>query len=269
MAKTRKLMKDRLKLVDLVIELADARIPKSSRNPDLSGLIGNKPRLLLLTKADLADPIVTEVWCRHFQQEGISAVAVDLLSNTPLSKVLLAVENMVEGIMYRLEAAGKLRRLARALVAGIPNVGKSQLINRLTGQAAVRVEDRPGVTRGFQWVRVGKQMELMDSPGLLWPKIEDQQTALKLAMIGAINQETLDSLELALEVMAIILKDCPQRLIERYGIKAADPVQALEEMGYSRGLLKKGGIVDRKKAAEVLLHEFKTGKLGRFSLEHK
>lgn len=263
-------MKERLKLVDLVIELADARIPLSSRNPDLNGLVGNKPRLLLLTKADLAESAVTQAWCRHFQQEGLNAMAVDLLSESPLPGVLPAVEGLAEGVMVRLEAAGKLRRPARAMVVGIPNVGKSLLVNRFSGQASVRVENRPGVTRGYQWIRVGKQIELMDSPGMLWPKIEDRQTAFKLALVGAIRQEILDSVELALEFLELLLEYYPHRLIERYGVQleAADPVQALEMMGRNRGFLKKGGIVDAEKAAEVLLQEFRTGKLGRFSLEH-
>ncbi|MBS3977829.1 MAG: ribosome biogenesis GTPase YlqF [Syntrophomonadaceae bacterium] len=272
MAKTRRLLKEKLKLVDLVIELADARIPLSSRNPEFDSLLDNKPRLLLLTKADLAEPAVTQSWCIYFQQDGLNAMAVDLLSKSPLHGVIPAVESLAEGVMQRLEAAGKLRRPARAMVAGIPNVGKSQLINKLSGKASVRVENRPGVTRGYQWIRLGKQIDLMDSPGMLWPKIEDQQTGFKLALIGAIPQDILDNVELALELLRLLLESYPSRLIERYGIqveRAATPLLALEMIGRSRGLLKKGGIVDAKKAAEVLLQEFRTGKLGRFSLEQK
>lgn len=270
MAKSRKLMKERLKLVDLAIELADARIPVSSRNPDLNDLLGNKPRLLLLTKADLADHCATKAWCRHYQQTGFITLAADLLSGTHLTGILNAIDKLAERVMDEMMEAGKLRRPARVMVVGIPNVGKSLLVNRLSGMAATQVENRPGVTRGYQWVRVWKHLELMDTPGMLWPKIEDRQTAIKLALVGAIRQEILDSVELAVIFLRLVLVNYPQCLNERYGklLEAVtDPILALERIGQSRRLLKKGGIVDVEKAAEVLLQEFRTGKLGKFSLE--
>ena len=268
MTKARRMMQENIKLVDLVIELVDARVPQSSRNPDIDELGKNKARLLLLNKADLADDAATEVWSTYFRAKGFQVVKLNSRSGSGLKAINGAIQEACKEKIERDRKRGILNRPVRAMVAGIPNVGKSTFINSFAGKACTKTGNKPGVTKGAQWVRLNKQVELLDTPGILWPKFEDPEVGLKLAMIGSIKEEVLNTEELSLELLKYLKGQYPGVLKERYGVEEAlAEVELLGEVAARRGCLQKGGAPDLQKAAAILLEEFRNGKLGKITLE--
>ena len=268
MTKARRMMQENIKLVDLVIELVDARVPQSSRNPDIDELGKNKARLLLLNKADLADDAATEVWSAHFRAKGFQVVKLNSRSGSGLKAINGAIQEACKEKIERDRKRGILNRPVRAMVAGIPKVGKSAFSNSFAGKACTKTGNKPGVTKGAQWVRLNKQVELLETPGILWPKFEDPEVGLKLAMIGSIKEEVLNTEELSLELLKYLKGQYPGVLKERYGVEEAlAEVELLGEVAARRGCLQKGGAPDLQKAAAILLEEFRNGKLGKITLE--
>ena len=268
MTKARRMMQENIKLVDLVIELVDARVPLSSRNPDIDELGKNKARLLLLNKADLADEKANEEWSAFFREKGFQVVKLDARSGSGLKAVHAAIQEACREKTERDRRRGILNRPVRAMVAGIPNVGKSTFINSFAGRSCAKTGNKPGVTRGAQWVRLNKQVELLDTPGILWPKFEDPKAGLLLALIGSIKDEILNTEELSLELIRFLKTEYPGLLSERYGIEEeSGGLETLYEVAKKRGCLLKGGEPDSQKAAAILLDEFRSGKLGRITLE--
>lgn len=275
MTKARRQIQEKLKLIDVVIELVDARLPLSSRNPMIDEILQGKPRLIVLNKSDLADPAVTRQWIDHFKQEGHLAVPADASSGQGIKEIpLLARELMKEKIERQL-AKGINPRAVRALIVGIPNVGKSTLINRLAGRNIAATGDRPGVTKAQQWIKVGTEMELLDTPGILWPKFEDQNVGYRLALTGAIREEILNVEDIAFFGVKYLVKYYWDPLKERFDLKEQpedfenpnEIVAVMEEIGRKRGCIVSGGRVDLEKASGILLRELRSGKLGRYSLE--
>lgn len=270
MAKARRLIQDHLKLVDVVIELLDARIPYSSSNPLIGEITAGKPRLIALNKADLADDAATKEWVRYFEQKDIPVVAIDSMNGKGLKALLRKVEVLAHDKVNRLVSKGVNARAARVMILGIPNVGKSSLINRLAGAAIAKTADRPGVTRAKQWIKIGKNLDLLDTPGVLWPKFEDMEVGLKLAFTGAINDEVYDMEKVMQEFMRTMRAQYPERLAERYKLTEElpqEPAELLEMIGKKRGFLLKGGVIDHEKARRIILNEFRAGKLGLVSLD--
>ncbi len=268
MARTRRKIKECLPLIDAVIEVVDARIPVSSRNPELDQLTGRKPRLVILTKADLADENTTARWIADYRRRGIPALAVDCKTGRGFSGFLPALRHLLSDSVEKWESKG-MNRAIRAMVVGIPNVGKSSFINRLTHGGKAKVEDRPGVTRNNQWFVIDGA-QLLDTPGVLWPKFEDHQVALHLAFTGAIKDQVLDMEELACELLHILRTSYPSLLTERYkldGDLPEDTWDLLEQIARKRGMLLSGGAVHTERAAIMLLDEYRGGKLGRLTLE--
>lgn len=271
MTKARKIITENLKLVDVVIELLDARIPYSSANPMLKEIIAQKPRIIALNKADLADPAVTRQWQAAFKEQGIQAVAVDAMTGKGTKQLVAMTEELARYKTDKLLAKGAIKaRAARVMIIGIPNVGKSSLINRLAGAARAKTADKPGVTRAKQWIRIGKNLELLDTPGILWPKFEDMTVGLKLSFTGAINDEAVDREQVVGVFLETMLTMYPDRLRERYKIDGelpTQPMELLELIGKKRGCLVKGGIVDTEKAQRIVFTDFRSGKLGLVSLD--
>lgn len=268
MTKARRMMQENIKLVDLVIELVDARVPLSSRNPDIDDLGRNKARLLLLNKSDLADEAANEAWSAYFRAKGFQVVKLNSRSGAGFKSVNAAVQEACKEKIERDRRRGILNRPVRAMVAGIPNVGKSTFINSFAGKACTKTGNKPGVTKGAQWVRLNKQVELLDTPGILWPKFEDQEVGIKLAMIGSIKEEILNIEELALELLKLLKSRYSGTINERYGAdESLGEVELLGEIAKRRGCLMKGGEPDLTKAAAILLEDFRSGKLGKITLE--
>ena len=268
MTKAKRMMQENIKLIDLVIELVDARVPMSSRNPDIDELGKNKARLILLNKADLADEKQTEEWIGYFRGKGYSAVKVNSRKGGGIKSIQGVIQEACKEKTERDRKRGILNRPVRAMVVGIPNVGKSTFINELAGKACAKTGNKPGVTKGKQWIRLNKNVELLDTPGILWPKFEDQQVGLHLAMIGSINDEILNVEELALSVIDYLTAEYPGTLEKRFGFEGVtDRVEILGEIARVRGCLKKGNELDYEKAARLLMDDFRSGKLGRITLE--
>ena len=273
MAKTRRLMRDNLKLVDLIVELRDARIPNASSNPEINILCGSKPRVLLLAKSDLADDKTTRRWCEYYQKTGVPVLAVDCRSGNGLSAFEALVRKTLAELIERRKAKGMKGNLVRLMVVGVPNVGKSSLINRLSGQRRASVEDRPGVTRGKQWVRAGKHgMEVLDMPGVLWPKFEDPLVGECLALTGAVKDDIMDLEALACRLVSRLWLDYPTLLCERFKFEQneGDGLASHELLGLiakKRGMLLPGGVANTERASIILIDEFRAGKIGRISLE--
>ena len=268
MTKAMRMMQENIKLIDLLIELVDARIPRSGRNPDIDRLGQNKARLILLNKCDLADPSENDKWLEYYGTLGIQAVLIDSKKGTGLREMRSAVLAACEKKIERDRKRGIINRPVRAMVAGIPNVGKSTFINAYAKKACAKTGNKPGVTKGKQWIRLDKSLELLDTPGVLWPKFEDESTGLHLAMIGAINDEILQAEELAGEVIRLMREVYPGRLQERYQVEeTGDLADVLAAVALKRGCLKKGGEADTEKAAGLLLEEFRGGILGRITIE--
>ncbi|MDE6420690.1 MAG: ribosome biogenesis GTPase YlqF [Lachnospiraceae bacterium] len=268
MTKAKRMMQEDMKLIDLVIELVDARIPYSSRNPDIDSLAGNKSRVLLLNKADLADDKKNKLWAQYYREKGCFVLEINSKTRSGMKQLSLLVREACQEKIERDRRRGIKNRPIRAMVAGIPNVGKSTFINTFVGQSCTKTGNRPGVTKGKQWIRVNKELELLDTPGILWPKFEDPIVGQHLAFIGSINDEILQTEELALSLISLLQKIYPQALQDRYqlgGVQEAPAV--LEEICKRRGCYKKGMEPDYYKAAGLLLDEFRNGQLGKMTLE--
>ncbi len=271
MAKTRRLIAANLKLVDAVVEIVDARTPLSSRNPEMDSMTRNKPRLIVLNKCDLADDKATQKWINYFRNNGSEAIAVDCKSGKGLKNLLPVVRTKVlKELMDKRERSGMKGAAVRLMIVGIPNVGKSSLINRMAGGKRAKVEDRPGVTRTKQWVKLDNNTELLDMPGVLWPKFEDQSAAVRLAFTGAISDDILDIETLAMKLLVFLSENYPSSLTERYKIEYSDDdteLVLLEKVGKKRGMMISGGEINTERAAITVLDEFRSGKLGHITLE--
>ena len=269
MAKARRKVQEHLKMVDVVLELLDARIPASSQNPMLGEIIGDKPRLIILNKSDLADLDRTAAWQNHYQARKVISIAVEAVHGKGVNKIPPAVKELAAVRMQSARFAVRHARPARCMVLGIPNVGKSALINRLSRQKVAKTGDKPGVTRGPQWIRLAQDLELLDTPGILWPKFEDPEVAFRLAVTGAIKEEVFDLDEVALGLIAWLRDQNSEALITRYRLASLpdDPHLSLQSIGTARGYYLPGGQVDLHKAAVNVLKEFREGKLGRYTLE--
>ena len=262
-------MQENIKLIDLIIELTDARIPLSSRNPDIDELGRNKARLILLNKADLAEEALSDEWVDYFRGKGYSAVKVNSKKGGGIKSIQSVIQEACREKMERDRKRGILNRPVRAMVVGIPNVGKSTFINSLAGKACAKTGNKPGVTKGKQWIRLNKNVELLDTPGIPWPKFEDQEVGLKLAFIGSIKDEIVNREELAAELIRFLNTSYPGVLEEKYQIQPSEDVyHLLEEIALSRNCLLKGSELDTGKASLLLLDDFRGGKLGRLTLEY-
>lgn len=268
MTKAKRAMEQDIKLVDLVIELLDARIPMASRNPDIDKLASGKLRLILLNKADMADESGNRRWKGWFEAQGIPVVALDSRKGSGRKEVQAAISKVCAQKIARDRRRGILNRPVRGMVVGIPNVGKSTFINSFAGKAVTKTGNKPGVTRGNQWIRLNKEVELLDTPGILWPRLEDQATGLHLAMVGSVNDQILDLEELAAKLLEQLESEYPDLLRERYGVPEwKDGYGYLEAVAALRGCLLSGGRLDTQKAAKQVLEDFRSGRLGRMTLE--
>lgn len=269
MTKAKRMMQENIKLIDLVIELVDARVPISSRNPDIDDLGRNKARMILLNKADLAEERWNDAWVDYFKEKGFSVVKVDSRKGSGMKNIHSVIQEACREKIERNRRRGILNRPVRAMVVGIPNVGKSTFINSLAGKACAKTGNKPGVTKGKQWIRLNRNVELLDTPGILWPKFEDQQVGLRLAFIGSIKDEILNGEELAAEFILFMGKNYPGVLAEKYAIEEMeDPYAVLAEIAESRHCLIRGNELDTNKAASLLLDDFRNGRIGRMTLEY-
>lgn len=268
MAKAKRMLEDNLKLIDVVVELVDARAPFATRNPDFDALFQGKSRVLLLNKSDLADPATNKRWIGYYKRQGIEAAEVTANAQNAKTTAIRLIEKATAERVRRFEQKG-VKKTVRALIAGIPNVGKSTLINRIAGEKRAQTGDKPGVTKGKQWVKITPHLELLDSPGLLWPKLGDDTIAEHLAFIGSINDEILNLEELAEHLLSTLRALAPDALYERYKKLSADTPDGalLEGVAKSRGFILKGGVYDTERAARIVLDEFRAGKIARVSLE--
>lgn len=272
MTKTKRQIQASLKLVDAVAEILDARIPLSSKNPDLQKLIQNKPKVVLLNKCDMANQTATSRWIDYYASQGITAIAVDCKSGKGLNKFAPAVNNVLSERRERLKAKGMINPMLRIMIVGIPNVGKSSFINRVAKQNRAKVEDRPGVTRGNQWYSIAKNIEMLDTPGVLWPKFDDKIVGERLAFTGAVKDQILDTELLAVRLLDFLRSLKPADFIARFKLEdidldAVDSYELLNIIGKKRGMLISGGEINTERAAIMLLDEFRSGKLGRITLE--
>ncbi len=266
MTKTRRMIEENLKLVDAVVEIVDSRIPESSRNPLLTELCGNKPRIIMLNKCDYSDDEVTKLWREHYENQGYTVLVCDCRSGKGINRFLPVLKAKLADLLERRRAKGMIGKALRIMVVGIPNVGKSSFINRMANSKKVKVEDRPGVTRGKQWVSIDKEVELLDMPGILWPKFDDKQVAVRLAFTGAIKDDVMDIESLAEELGAYLKENYPERLKERYKLDNLDGY-ITELIARKRGMMISGGEPDTERAAITLLDEYRGGKIGKITLE--
>ncbi len=269
MTKAKRMMQENIKLIDLVIELVDARIPLSSRNPDIDELAKNKSRIVLLNKSDLADPIYNKQWTRYFQENGAHVLEINSKSGAGIKAIQGLVQEACKEKIERDRKRGIVNRPIRAMVVGIPNVGKSTFINSFAGKACAKTGNKPGVTKGKQWIKLNKGLELLDTPGILWPKFEDQEVGRHLAFIGSMNDEIIIMEELACDLLAEMMVLYPQAVKDRYSLDAlGEPVEVLEAIAESRKCYSKGEELDLLKASNLFVEDFRSGKLGRVSMEH-
>ena len=270
MTKTRRMIAEQMKHMDAVCEILDARIPLSSRNPDVEELTGGKPRLIVINRTDLADPAATRQWAAHFRGKGYAVLEANAKAGQGTGRFAGAVRELLSDKIAAYTEKGQAGRTLRVMVLGIPNVGKSTFINKVSGRKTAKAEDRPGVTRSKQWIAVDRTLELLDTPGMLWPKFDDPAVGMRLACTGAVRDEIIDLEELASHLMAYLGRHYPDALLGRYRVQAepGEPGFALlEKAGKKRGFLVRGGEVDTERMARILLDEFRGGKLGRFTLE--
>ena len=269
MAKTKRLIIEHLKAVDVAAELLDARIPLASANPMVEELLSGKPRIVILNKADLADPGMTKAWESYYKRKGVAAVSMSCGNGKDKKKFLRLIKEAAGPMLEKWKRRGLKTRSARIMILGIPNVGKSTLINFISGTAAARTANTPGHTRGKQWVRLSQGLDLLDTPGVLWPKFEDQVAALRLAATGAIAGDVFDSDTVVPELMRVLARTAPDALREKYGIEdaAADPQILLAQAGKRRGCILPGGAIDYARAQTMILNDFRSGKLGRITLD--
>ncbi len=270
MTKTRRMMEEDIKLIDLVIEIVDARLPLSSRNPSIDEIVGSKPRLLLLNKSDIADNQITKEWEKYFKDNNINSMVICSTGGKSLNPVFAKVKEILKDKIEKQKQKGLVNRPIKLMIVGVPNVGKSSLINKLAGKKRAITGDRPGVTRGKQWIRLDNGFELLDTPGILWPKFEDEQVGLKLAYTGAIKDDIMDTEELSCHLLEFLKVEYPDSLTERY--KMTDfcdmsGYEMLELLGRKRGFVVSGGEIDTERAAKILLDEFRAAKLGNITLE--
>ncbi len=266
MTKTRRMIEADLRLVDAVVEIIDSRIPDSSRNPIINELVQNKPRIILMNKCDYADDIMTEKWKKHYQNQGYAVLCCDCRSGKGLNGFVPLLKKQLHELLEKRRQKGMIGRALRVMVLGIPNVGKSSFINRMSGSKKTQVGDRPGVTRGKQWVTIDKEVELLDMPGILWPKLEDKASAERLAFTGAIKDEVMDIESLADSLGEFLKENYPERLMERYKLKSLEG-RICELIAKSRGMMISGGEPDTERAAAALLDEYRSGKIGKITLE--
>ena len=271
MTKSKRMMQENISLIDLVIELVDARIPLSSRNPDIDELGKNKSRLILLNKSDLADPGANRMWMEYFKQKGCYVLEVNARSGQGLKAIQSVVREACRDKIERDRKRGIKNRPVRAIVVGIPNVGKSTFINSFAGKACTKTGNKPGVTRGKQWIRMNKELELLDTPGILWPKFENEEVGRNLALIGSMNDDILQMTELAADLIAYLLKYYPQKLADRYQMDSLDdlgtPLSVLTHVCENRKCYKKGQEADFEKASALVMDDFRSGRIGRITLE--
>jgi ribosome biogenesis GTPase A len=270
MAKARREVTEKLKLIDIVYELVDARIPLSSRNPMIDEIIQHKPRLILLNKADMADPIKTKQWLDYFKSKGKTAIAINSQAGNGLGQIITASKDLLKEKYDRMKSRGiKNPRAIRAMIVGIPNAGKSTLINRLAKKNIAKTGNTPGVTKAQQWIKVGKELELLDTPGILWPKFEDQEVGLKLALTGAIKDTILNLHEISLYGLRFLEKEYPDRLKERYNLEVIpeETVELFDAIGTFRRVLMGGGVVDYDKTSELVVREIRSEKFGPLTFE--
>ena len=270
MTKTRRKMEEDLKLVDAVCELLDARIPISSRNPDIDAICGSKPRMVILNRIDLADPDATAKWSEYYKSRGLTVLRTDCKSRKGIDRFIPAVRELLAGKLQRYQERGFVNKPLKLMIVGIPNVGKSTFINQVSGRKGAKAENRPGVTRGKQWVTVDKGLLLLDTPGILWPKFDDEEVGRRLAYTGAVKDEILDVETLACHLIALLWRRYPEALRQRYKIDLPEDVpgwELLTEAGKKRGFLLSRGEIDTERMSRVLLEEFRSCKIGRFTLE--
>ncbi len=269
MKKTQELLQEQLKLVDIVVEILDARVPASSQNPQIEKLIGQKKRLVLLNKSDLADEKITERWLKLFTEQGKVVMAINSIENRTATKVMQQLQKLYQEKSEQLKKRGRIPRPVRVMVVGVPNAGKSTLINLLAGKKRAKTGDRPGVTKGKQWIRIQSTIELLDTPGILWPKFEDELTGIRLAQTSAIKDEILDVETLGYKLLEDLLMLYPELVIKRYGEfeNIKEPLNVMEAIAKRRGCILKAGDVDYLRTANIILDEFRSGTLGRISLE--
>lgn len=270
MAKTRRLLTDNLKLVDVVVELLDARIPASSKNPEIDSIIQNKPRLIVLNKADMADEAISKEWSKWYKSKGITAIFADSVKGKGLNQMKDQLKVMMKDRFERDKLKGRIFRPIRTMIVGIPNVGKSTFINKIAGKAVAVTGDKPGVTRGKQWIRLNPEVELLDTPGILWPKFDDQNTALNLAFTGAIKDDIMDVIEVGAVLTTKLASIYPEFFAQRFKLQQLEGMtghQLLEAAGKKRGCILPGGEIDLRRISIILLDEFRGGKIGRISLE--
>ncbi|WP_251549132.1 ribosome biogenesis GTPase YlqF [Neobacillus muris] len=269
MAKARREVTEKLKLVDIIFELVDARIPYSSRNPMIDEIIQHKPRLVLLNKADMADKEATKEWIAFFDNQGVKAIAINSQAGEGMKKITQAAQELLKEKFDRMRAKGVKPRAIRAMIVGIPNAGKSTLINRIAKKNIAKTGNTPGVTKAQQWIKVGKEMELLDTPGILWPKFEDQEVGMKLAITGAIKDTLLNLQDLTIYALRFLERRYPERLQERYKLPEIpeDAVALFDHIGKLRGCLTSGGMIDYDKVAELVIREIRSEKFGPLSFE--
>lgn len=269
MTKAKRQMQEDIKLIDLVIELVDARIPLSSRNPDIDELGKNKARLILLNKSDLSDENANKQWTAWFQKKGFYVVELDARKRNRMNQIQSTIMEACKEKIERDRKRGIKNRPVRAMVVGIPNVGKSTFINTFAGKACTKTGNKPGVTKGKQWIRLNKNVELLDTPGILWPKFDDQAVGLRLALIGSMNDDLLNTDELSLELITYLTNHYPGALTERYQVseEREKPVEILEEIAKNRNCIQRGNEIDYSKAANLVIDEFRSGRIGRITLE--
>lgn len=268
MTKAKRMMQENIKLVDLIIELVDARIPLSSRNPDIDRLGANKSRIVLLNKSDLADPAANKRWINYFGDRGAYVLEINAKSGAGIKSVAGLVQEACREKLERDRKRGIVNRPVRAMVVGIPNVGKSTFINSFAGKACAKTGNKPGVTKGKQWIRLNRALELLDTPGILWPKFEDQAVGMRLAFIGSMNDEIIILDELACDLITVLMEKYPNALCERYGIELREKaVESLADIAESRKCYTRGETLYMEKAAAIILDDFRTGRLGRITLE--
>ncbi len=269
MKKTKDLMKANLKLVDVVVELLDSRIPYSSKNPDIDTLMAGKPRVVLLNKSDISDRAKLNKWINYYKEQGIKAIPIDAMKGTGVNRIVDECKNAVKDKMDSLKEKGRKERAIRIMIVGVPNVGKSSLINKLTGRRSTQTGDRPGVTKGKQWVKLRGNLELLDTPGILWPKFEDQDVALNLAFTRAIKDEILDVETLALRLIEKLMVIEPEKLATRYKLEelGESGIETMDMIAHKRGFITGRKEIDYTRTATTVLNEFRTGKLGNITLE--
>lgn len=270
MAKTRRMLSENLKLTDVVIELLDARIPRSSQNPEINKLTVNKPRVIALNKSDLADPQKNKMWIEWFRKNGIDAICINAITGEGIQNLIAQLKKIMEPKLKQAAVKGRILRPIRTMIVGIPNVGKSALINKIAGRAVAVTGDRPGVTRNKQWVRINPEIQLLDTPGILWPKFDDPQVGMNLAFTGAIRDEIIDITTLAANLLETLSKLYPEQLKSRYKFSELEEKTGnilLEEAGRKRGCLVSGGEVDYYRISNIILDEFRAAKIGKITLE--